>query len=316
MPGLSLGAGTAIAAGISALGGLIGGTTSNIMSGNLNERNIAFQRQENEITRQREDNAVQRRALDLQRAGLSKTLSAGSPASAQALTAPRDERTYVNPIERAIEKMNLQNLVLQNAQARADIALKDAQKTKTESETTGQNISNGNAMENFSLHRQAVNAEVELKASQVKLNEANAALADKKGYRYADMVDAEIDKILADIKVSGKSYDLLVEQVTRQILENGNLVKYGEKLDKETELLVEDIAQNKLQQKILDHNLLFANFSGLPVGQIHGRNEGIFGEFAGLPLNLVSGSLSNVAKLGRGLWNFGKSIYSNWKSNH
>jgi len=37
---------------------------------------------------EREDNAVQRRAADMQAAGLSKTLAAGSPASATSLSAP------------------------------------------------------------------------------------------------------------------------------------------------------------------------------------------------------------------------------------
>lgn len=56
-----------------------------------NERNIWFQQRENEITRAREDNAVQRRAADLESAGLSKTLAAGSPAVAAQLRAPQGE---------------------------------------------------------------------------------------------------------------------------------------------------------------------------------------------------------------------------------
>lgn len=56
----------------------------------MNQQNIDFQKEENIITRQREDNAVQRRANDLVAAGLSKTLAAGSPASANALNAPNN----------------------------------------------------------------------------------------------------------------------------------------------------------------------------------------------------------------------------------
>lgn len=55
----------------------------------MNDDNITFQQEENAITREREDTAVQRRAADLEAAGLSKTLAAGSAASAQGMTAPQ-----------------------------------------------------------------------------------------------------------------------------------------------------------------------------------------------------------------------------------
>ena len=48
----------------------------------LNRENLAWQKQQWEETKSREDNAVQRRAADLEAAGLSKTLAAGSAASA------------------------------------------------------------------------------------------------------------------------------------------------------------------------------------------------------------------------------------------
>lgn len=63
----------------------------------INTANINFQKNENELARAREDNAVQRRVADLQKAGLSSTLSVGNPASAQAMTAPRAEMYYKNP---------------------------------------------------------------------------------------------------------------------------------------------------------------------------------------------------------------------------
>lgn len=55
----------------------------------INQANIELQQKENEIARQREDNAVRRRVNDLVGAGLSKTLAAGSPASANAMQAPQ-----------------------------------------------------------------------------------------------------------------------------------------------------------------------------------------------------------------------------------
>lgn len=56
----------------------------------LNQANIEMQERQNEINRQREDDAVRRRANDLVGAGLSKTLAAGSPASANAMAAPQN----------------------------------------------------------------------------------------------------------------------------------------------------------------------------------------------------------------------------------
>lgn len=62
---------------------------TNAMNQAINEANIALQREQNEINRQREDNAVRRRVNDLVGAGLSKTLAAGSAASANAMQAPQ-----------------------------------------------------------------------------------------------------------------------------------------------------------------------------------------------------------------------------------
>lgn len=70
----------------------------NELNQSLNRENIAFQREtndlnwkrqlgENNLARQREDTAYSRAARDMEAAGLSKTLAAGSPASSAAMTA-------------------------------------------------------------------------------------------------------------------------------------------------------------------------------------------------------------------------------------
>ena len=71
------------------LWGAIGAGIQTVGSIFQNKRNIDFQKRENRITRKREDNAVQRRAKDMEAAGLNKVLAAGDPASAQALQAPQ-----------------------------------------------------------------------------------------------------------------------------------------------------------------------------------------------------------------------------------
>lgn len=74
----------------------------NQMNMALNRENIAFQKRtndlnwqrqlaENNLTRQREDTAHARAARDMEAAGLSKTLAAGSPASSAAMTAAQAE---------------------------------------------------------------------------------------------------------------------------------------------------------------------------------------------------------------------------------
>jgi len=69
-----------VLSGLSGIGGLFQG-----------RQNLEYMKKTQNKTWQREDNAVQRRAKDLEKAGLSKTLAAGSPASATATTAPRNE---------------------------------------------------------------------------------------------------------------------------------------------------------------------------------------------------------------------------------
>lgn len=75
----------------------MGQAESNRINYQMNRENIEFQQEENRIAREREDNAIQRRALDLAKAGLSKTLAAGSSASAQSMTAPKYIFSHQNP---------------------------------------------------------------------------------------------------------------------------------------------------------------------------------------------------------------------------
>lgn len=72
---------SAIGAGVSAVGSFAGGIGNAIN----NHKNLEYQKQLQERIFQREDNAVQRRAADMQKAGLSKTLAAGGGAQAGAV---------------------------------------------------------------------------------------------------------------------------------------------------------------------------------------------------------------------------------------
>lgn len=67
--------------------------------------NTYSQKKENEIMREREDNAISRRMRDLEAAGLSPTLAAGSAASSQAGTAPHSDGSAFDFASKALSLM-------------------------------------------------------------------------------------------------------------------------------------------------------------------------------------------------------------------
>lgn len=96
---------------------IIGDLFSNITNRNIANQNLQFQRENLDYQKQlqntlfmREDNAVQRRAEDLEKAGFSKTLAAGSPAGAgQAIStsAPHNDMRWNMPFNVASEVLDL-----------------------------------------------------------------------------------------------------------------------------------------------------------------------------------------------------------------
>lgn len=77
---ISPGVGTVIGAGL----GLVGGLFSGSKNYKLGKKQLEWQKNAQYITWQREDNAVQRRAADLQAAGMNRLLAAGSGATTTA----------------------------------------------------------------------------------------------------------------------------------------------------------------------------------------------------------------------------------------
>lgn len=159
---------------ISGLGGIIGaigGATAEKkrqdkeaeiadMNFQLQKDQFNYQKELNQIFMDREDNAAQRRAKDLQAAGLSKNLAAGSAASAQTMTsgsAPQRQQSYIGNISNAISagfqsasmvqqinqtqaqtdltKSQIQTEAVERANTRADTTLKVAQNLNTQADT-------------------------------------------------------------------------------------------------------------------------------------------------------------------------------------
>lgn len=150
-----------VSAGLGFGGGLLGGVFGIIQ----NERNISFQKEQNEkqmawnreqfdyqkglntLTMQREDNAVQRRAQDMKQAGINPLLAAGAPAQATSMqtgggqnagTAPHQDR---NPGEDAI---NGAMTALQILGTKKNVEQQEATIAKTKQETENLKAENPN----------------------------------------------------------------------------------------------------------------------------------------------------------------------------
>lgn len=109
------------------VGSTIAGTVSNIKTNNdnlaLQKDNLAYQKDLQNIIFAREDNAVQRRVADLQKAGLSPTLAAGSSAGAGSVvstSAPQKKSNLESYL--ALASVGTALAQQQKAQTEADIA--------------------------------------------------------------------------------------------------------------------------------------------------------------------------------------------------
>jgi hypothetical protein len=136
-----------------------GGIASYFSGREANEANVAMQRETNaqnmqmfRINAERDDNAVQRRVQDLQRAGLSPVLAAGSAAGVSSpikMDAPRVDGSYVgnaygNLIQGALAASQL-------AKTKADISnvVANTSKTETDQLAVDQNMEQQLLMNNF-----------------------------------------------------------------------------------------------------------------------------------------------------------------------
>lgn len=255
----------------------------------INNQNIAFQQQENDITRMREDNAVQRAAADMTAAGLSKTLAAGNPASAQGLTAPQAESPQVQraqvqalnnqyKYESALQKMNiaqlLQDMSVKDEQLKQSKALNDANIKLIEAQAENYNNQNSVFMQNnqneqlLKLSSIALN---NVKADQAK---AETELTKIVGEYKAQELQSEIDLKIQQRLYYGSQVKLNEKSIEKMSFEIAHIICQYNHLNKETELVLKDIAYKELQIEALGHDLEVAGRFGLPVGS---QPNGLFG---------------------------------------
>ena len=173
----------------------------------------------------REDTAVQRRALDLEAAGLSKTLAAGSGANAGAainVSAPQMEYDYNNMATFSAlmdvynqERQTSTQMALANAQMAQAYA--ESRKINAESsviEGTGLSQAMANVIDTYShtslnnSQIDKINTEILNIGSQTTLNDVNVS----KVLKDLDLTDSQINKInaeIASISVQNNYYDSL-----------------------------------------------------------------------------------------------------------
>ncbi len=155
-PGTALG----LSAGVQALSTGFGlwGDNQNLK---FQKEKLAYDKGIQERIFQREDNAVQRKASDLQQAGLSKTLAAGSGAQAGAVVkteAPRTEKGQImsQTAQGAMQMMQMQENIAQS-ESQQELNYVQKYKIKQDEHTSHQNELIGRAQEKL-INQQTQNA--------------------------------------------------------------------------------------------------------------------------------------------------------------
>lgn len=183
----------------------------------INDRNFKYQQDLNNRIMDREDNAVQRRAADLQAAGISKNLAAGSSAQAQTMSSANANspgngavaETGFNAKQLQLSEFSIANSYQEYLMNRANTTLINQQAInaakeaglideKTATEKTQQNLN---------------------KASTYKANEEakalkyNRELSEKYGIRINDILDTKYNTLKAMVVDAVKEEGLIYGSV-------------------------------------------------------------------------------------------------------
>lgn len=222
--------------------GALGGVTEAGLNYSAQIQNLDYQKNLQKQIFAREDNAVQRRASDLQKAGLSKTLAAGDAAGAgTAVSTSAPQLSMVDKVATGISyaqqianvrktEEETQNLLVQEREAESRMLSQDLERQYTNVKLA---IEKGN-LDMLPLTRQL---------KETEINRTNAQIR-------------QIDEIIKASEL-GRSIDtykyknILPNEAVQSALQVGLLRKQGGKLDA-------DIAYRNLERDLLAYNVTSA----------------------------------------------------------
>lgn len=258
------------------------------------QRNFNYQKELNETLMEREDNAVQRRVADLRAAGLSPTLAAGSAASSSS-----------GSVASAVQPENKFDKILNNYITAEQIKAMQLDNAKTQAEITNMNIDGDvkrKSIEQMDSNIAINQAELALYGSKQELLTLDARKAEQTlvnmGITADNMLkeglklDEETRKILREINLISKQYDLMTQQGNYYGAQT-KLIQAQEEfqsIKNETarELFSEQLKfeTTKSSQAELEYNYAringytlpsggSANILGLPLGTLNGIVRGV-----------------------------------------
>lgn len=293
--------------------GALGGVTEAGINYSAQIKNLDYQKDLQKQIFAREDNAVQRRAADLEKAGLSKTLAAGDAAGAG---------TAINTTAPQLSMVDKVATGLSYAQQMANVK-------KTEEETQNLLVQQREA-ESRMLTQDMDRSYMAIKMS---IEQGNLdMLPITKAQKEADLslTRMQIKQVEELIKASelGRSVDLfkfrniLPKEAAQAALQVGLLRKQGAKLDAdiayrnlERDLLAYNITSSMWQSRILEMDADYQGRYGYKPGTSGVLGSLVTGLFDSLGGDKVMDSISNSLKRGLGKlpW-FGDSGAGNRRS--
>ncbi len=278
--------------------GALGGVTEAGLNYQAQVANLDYQKNLQKQIFQREDNAVQRRASDLQKAGLSKTLAAGDAAGAG--TAVSTTAPQLSMVDKVATGLNY-------AQQMANVR-------KTEEETQNLLVQQREAesrMMSQDMERSYMAIKIAIEQGTLDM------LPITKAQKEADfsLTRMQIKQAEEIIKASelGRSIDtykfrnILPNEATQAALQVGLLRKQGSKLDAdiayrnlERDLLAYNITSSMWQSRILEMDADYQGRYGYKPGSSGVLGSLVTGLFDSLGGDKVMDSLSSSLKKGLG----------------
>ena len=229
----------------SSIAGGLAGLGQSAINYDAQIQNLNYQKDLQKQIFAREDNAVQRRAEDLEKAGLSKTLAAGDAAGAGAIVNTKAPQTSV--LDDVLRGMSV-------SQMQADVKYTQAQTENLmkQNEEIDSRIESQVVDRNYTLIKMAIErGNLDMLPITKAQKEASLSLTHKQIELADEQIRASMqNRSINDYKLSV----LLPQQFEKNVQEIANLKKHGLLYDA-------DVAYRNLQSDLLVYNINEALFS-------------------------------------------------------